>query len=559
MTYKVFINDGNYSSWVICGADTMLEIDLSLNPLDKKIFTGDTIDTEYNIITSPIREDNNLPGIILLVGKTYGRAKHGIGRFYYKCIPNDKRLPSFLIPYEQKILGFNKNITNKYILFKYNDWEGKHPTGVITNTIGDIAGLSNFYEYQLYCKNLFKSIKPFTKALQNACKQSVEEPFITSIIDKYPAIEDRLDYDIISIDPEFSTDLDDAMGLKDNILSIYIANVPLLMEHFNLWNSFSERISTIYLPDRKCPMLPTMMSENLCSLLENEARFAFCIDITIEDDKIKEVYCKNVVIKVKKNYQYECSTLNTDQMYLNIVSRLKLLNKNYAYIKEIQDSHDVVAYLMILMNNKCADMMDKLEIGIYRTLSLKKTPKINNNSLSNEVLSFIKIWQSSSGQYSNHSNKTGHDLIGKGITNYIHITSPIRRLVDLLNIMNLQHKLNLIPLSESAQSFYNVWENRLEYINTTMRSIRKVQIDCNILNLCVSNPDVLNKIYDGHVFDKMERPNKILQYTVYIPDIKIIARVNIKEDFEEYSCHKFKLYLIEDGTTLKRKIRATMV
>ena len=36
----------------------------------------------------------------------------------------------------------------------------------------------------------------------------------------------------------------------------------------------------------------------------------------------------------------------------------------------------------------------------------------------------------------------------------------------------------------------------------------------------------------------------------------MITRVNIKEDVDEYSCRKFKLYLMEDGMTLKRKIRA---
>jgi len=225
-------------------------------------------------------------------------------------------------------------------------------------------------------------------------------------------------------------------------------------------------------------------------------------------------------------------------------------------MKEIQDSHDVVAYLMILMNSECANMLDGYKTGIYRTLSLKETVKFEDSSMNNEVLNFIKIWQSSSGQYSNHSNKTGHALIGKGIENYVHITSPIRRLVDLLNIMNIQHKLDLIPLSKFAAEFYTNWEDRLEYINTTMRAIRKVQIDCNVLNMCVNNTDILNKIYDGYVFDKLERPNNLIQYMVYIPSIKILSRVNIKDDLKEYSKHKFKLYLIEDGTTLKRKIRA---
>ena len=92
-----------------------------------------------------------------------------------------------------------------------------------------------------------------------------------------------------------------------------------------------------------------------------------------------------------------------------------------------------------------------------------------------------------------------------------------------------------------------------------MRAIRRVQTDCNILYLCVNRPETLDKIYDGYIFDKIERLNKNLQYTVYIPSIKIITRVNIKEDMEDYSCHKFKLYLIEDGVTLKRKIRAEII
>jgi exoribonuclease R len=52
-------------------------------------------------------------------------------------------------------------------------------------------------------------------------------------------------------------------------ISIYISNVPLWMEELDLWNSFSERISTIYLPDRKRPMMPLALSNCVCSLCEH--------------------------------------------------------------------------------------------------------------------------------------------------------------------------------------------------------------------------------------------------------------------------------------------------
>jgi exoribonuclease II len=66
-------------------------------------------------------------------------------------------------------------------------------------------------------------------------------------------------------------------------LSIYISNVTIWMDILNLWNSFSQRISTIYLPDKKRPMLPTILSECLCSLQENLTRIAFVMDIFIQN------------------------------------------------------------------------------------------------------------------------------------------------------------------------------------------------------------------------------------------------------------------------------------
>ena len=93
----------------------------------------------------------------------------------------------------------------------------------------------------------------------------------------YENIEDRLDYNVISIDPVNSKDFDDAMSIQiinDNkyIISIYISNVSIWLDALGLWESFSERISTIYLPDRKRPMLPTCLADCLCSLIENLRR-----------------------------------------------------------------------------------------------------------------------------------------------------------------------------------------------------------------------------------------------------------------------------------------------
>ena len=554
MSYKIHIKDSNYSEWEIYDLITNDLIKLDINPIEKKILSGDIIDICGNIVSSTISTAKNLAGILILKGKTYGRSKQGSGKFYYKCIPNDKRLPAFLIPYENKQSEFSKVVTNKYILFKYNNWDSKHPIGTLNNIIGDVTNLTAFYEYQLHCKDLVKPFKQFTTAVNKANREYGSNIY-DNLLKNNPNILDRREEYVISIDPAGSTDLDDAFSLKDDIISVYVANVPILLDYFKLWDSFSERISTIYLPDRKCPMLPALLAENLCSLLQNEERLAFCIDIRINDGNIVNIEYKNTLIKVSKNYIYNEEKLDSDTIYNSVFDIIIKLNKKNKYMREITDSHHVVAYLMLLMNVKCADKLQDFETGIYRSINLKENNIIQPDNIPSDIYDFIKIWQTASGQYTNFKENIGHQLINSGLDSYIHITSPIRRLVDLLNMLKLQEKLKLLNYSSRSLEFYNYWENQLEYINTTMRAIRKIQTDCTMLNMCVSNSSILDIIYNGYIFDRIDRPHKLYQYTVYIPEIKMFSRVKIKQSLENYTCCKFKLYLIQDGITLKRKIR----
>jgi len=142
---------------------------------------------------------------------------------------------------------------------------------------------------------------------------------------------------------------------------------------------------------------------------------------------------------------------------------------------------------------------------------------------------------------------------------YVHITSPIRRLVDLLNMIQFQKILHMVELSESINEFYDKWLNDLEYINTTMRSIRKIQIDCSLLDLCNNKPELLNKDYDGYVFDKIIRHDGLYQYIVFLPELKMNSRITIRENMENYDLRKFRLYLFNNEEKFKKKIRLQLI
>lgn len=555
MNAKVIIEDRNYESWKIIYPESFPNVD----PLENKLFNEDKInmkDGKVVLVHSPVRVAEAHPGILVLEnGKTYGKRGN---KFLYKCIPDDRHLPIFLVPYGNKKTTLSKSAVNKYCTFKFVDWNSKHPNGLLTNSLGDVSELSNFYEYQLYCKSLNASIQKFTIDTAERLKNYTEDEIVKLILKKYPAIEDRVDsHRVISIDPKGSADFDDAMSLTGDgnkkTISIYIANVPLWMEALNLWSSFSQRISTIYLPDRRRPMLPTRLSECLCSLKEGHMRFAFVCQVSINGEEIEDVKMINALIRVDKNYRYEEKELLEDGYYQRILELVKMLSKKYKYGNtKVRHSHELVSYLMILMNYYCAKKMIENKNGIYRSAVLGSVPS-SNDGLPESIATFLTQWNSSSGQYQSYSESLGHELLN--LENYIHITSPIRRLVDLLNMIQLQCNLGGFEPSKECTVFFNNWFDKIEYINTTMRAIRRVQSECSLLEMCYNEKNVLSKGHQGYLFDKIQRMDGMYQYVVYLYDLKIATRLVSCTSYDNNSITKFKLFLFNDEDRLKKKVR----
>jgi len=457
--------------------------------------------------------------------------------------------------------------TNMYVTFTYVEWTNKHPHGILSQVIGYVDILDNFYEYQLYCKSLNASIQKFTKDTSKALKSASKDAFVETIMQKYPSIQDRTgpSWHVFTIDPPKSADFDDGFSFNEDThtLSIYISNVTIWMDVLGLWDSFSRRISTIYLPDRKRPMLPTILSDCLCSLQEKNTRFAFFMDVTMDKDtcEIKDIAYGNCAIRVHKNYCYEEAALFRDHHYNSLLETTKKMSRRYKYLQNVRNSHDLVAYLMTFMNYHCAKELITQRNGIFRSTIIKNQSISIPEHLPEDVGKFIKIWNSSGGQYIDASVEDikRHDFLDMDA--YVHITSPIRRLVDLLNIIKFQQNKGLLCLSDKAIAFYQQWtaESELEYINTTMRSIRKVQNDCSLLELYVNHPEKMEPLYIGYVFDRINRNDGLFQFLVYLPELNMMSRITLREKLNNYDQKKFKLYLFNDEENLKKKIRLQMI
>ena len=564
MHYKIHINDRNYEIWNLYHDSTLEKIEnVNINPIKEKLFHNDifTFDgSNVKLLQSTIRKTNTISGVLVLKNnKTFGKFKN---KYFYRCIPDDKRIPEFLIPYKPQI-KFLKNQVNKYIVFRFINWNNKHPRGQIQQTIGDVTELSNYYEYQIYCKNLYHSIANFKKKTKEKLKKHNEEYYTKLIIDKY-TIENRLDYEnIITIDSNGSKDLDDAIGFKninetEIMVSVYITNITFLVEVMDLWDCFSSQVATIYLPDRKRPMLPTILSDDISSLIENKNRIAFTLDINV-NKKTGEIInhsFKNTQMKVKHNLHHGTDKLKNNEVFQTLKKICQKMNKKKIYLDSVSSSSEIVSYYMVLMNYLSALQLGKFKTGIYRFAKENKEYEAPEN-INKDVKKFLTIWNSTGGKYCKYEDVSVHEMLK--LESYLHITSPNRRLVDMLNMIVFQDKLGIMKISDKAREFYDKWLESMDYINDSMRSIRKVQNDCSLLNLCSTNKELTKKSLKGFVFDKIQRNDELYQYLVYIPEIKMINRVTTTEDLINLSEYKFQIYIFMDEIKLKQKIQILLV
>src|SRR5919202_3853968 len=104
-----------------------------------------------------------------------------------------------------------------------------------------------------------------------------------------PPRADLTDVPFVTVDPPGSTDLDQALALSRRgggyHLDYAIADVPAFVAVDGPVDAEARRRGqTLYAPDRRVPLHPTVLSEGAASLLEGQVRPAFVWRLDLDDD-----------------------------------------------------------------------------------------------------------------------------------------------------------------------------------------------------------------------------------------------------------------------------------
>lgn len=244
----------------------------------------------------------------------------------------------FLIPDSQKVYVNIKLDANQAAKVAHDDkayveldsWkdEEEQPFGKVLQVLGK----KGVHEVEIRAIILEKG---FDAEFQEAVLRDADEmkakwsPIPSSEIEKRRDIRDILTF---TIDPIDAKDFDDALSIKklDNgnyEIGVHIADVSHYVTPGTIIDKEAfERQFSVYLVDRTIPMLPEVLSNDLCSLNPNEEKLSFSaiFEITPNADVVSEWFGRTIM-KSDKRFTYENAQETLDSGKGDYFEELKIL------------------------------------------------------------------------------------------------------------------------------------------------------------------------------------------------------------------------------------------
>ena len=117
--------------------------------------------------------------------------------------------------------------------------------------------------------------------------------------------KDLRDARVFTIDPDTAKDIDDALSVQLNEdgtydVGVHISDVSFFVKsNTALDRDARKRATGVYLVQRAVPMLPPMLSEQLCSLLPGQDRLTFSVIFTMDADaKVQKKWYGKTIIRL---------------------------------------------------------------------------------------------------------------------------------------------------------------------------------------------------------------------------------------------------------------------
>ncbi|MEI6634110.1 MAG: ribonuclease R [Chlamydiota bacterium] len=178
-----------------------------------------------------------------------------------------------------------------------------NPEGVVTEVLGDAGEpetdlLAIIHDHKLRIQYPPAALKEARRVAQKAGEADLR------------GREDLRGEITFTVDPVTAKDFDDAVSLvrkgSDWVLGVHIADVShYVVPGSPIDDEARARATSVYFPGRVLPMLPEALSNDVCSLRENEDRLTQSAFVTLSPDgRVLESRFASTVIRSRKRFTY---------------------------------------------------------------------------------------------------------------------------------------------------------------------------------------------------------------------------------------------------------------
>jgi ribonuclease R len=247
------------------------------------------------------------------------------GIFYLR--PDDTKMYTDIIVPEKNLQGAKHG---EKVLVAMSSWTDhrKMPEGIVTKVVGR-PGDNDAEMHSIALEKGFDFDLP-DKVHSEA--KTINDAKITE--KDYKGRRDFREILTFTIDPADAKDFDDAISFKEinkNLfeVGIHIADVSYYVKPGSeLDIEARERATSVYLVDRTIPMLPEILSNELCSLVPNQDRLTMSAVFEIDQEgNVKKEWYGRTVIHSQKRFTYEEAEKSIHESGTPLHKELELLNK----------------------------------------------------------------------------------------------------------------------------------------------------------------------------------------------------------------------------------------
>jgi len=448
--------------------------------------TGEVIEIEHNFLNTalhgdtvrvtlhPYKSGDPQTGEVTQILRRANKGFSGIIEMengLYFLVPSDLRMyTDILIPKEK----LNNAQIGQKVFVVITEWKDhkKSPIG----EVAEVLGAPNEHNVEMKAIALekgFSEIFPI-EVLKEA--EKLKQIGITK--EETSKRRDMRDTLTFTIDPFDAKDFDDAISFKvlENDLyevGVHIADVS---HYVNIGSELDKeayrRGTSVYLVDRTIPMLPEVLSNDLCSLKPDIDRLTFSIIFDIDKNgKIHKEWIGKTIINSDKRFSYEEAQNSIDDKdglfhhelaTLNNISK-KLKKERFTngaisleqdevkiildqsgvpievVVKVRQDSNKMIEELMLLANRRIAEKMSIKKKGQADNIFLYRIHDLPNKDKMQDLANFLK--------------KLGYKL---SLKNGIIPSEEINELIHKLEGSPLRDTVHTAIIRTMAKAIYSV-------------------------------------------------------------------------------------------------------